>query len=332
LYKSIDNYIRLNATGNAALADFYPILRHLPAWCSPHKRETQQQYKHEAKLYTDLYLQAKSSLIKAGSIKACVCQDAMVLQAQENYSDEYTAYILAQLWEAGSDTTAIEIYSFIQALILYPEVQAQGQAEIDAVLGDNRIPTWDDIPRLPYIRACVKETLRWHPVAKLGAFPHATIEDDIYKGYRIPKGAYVVLNTWAIHRGSERFDNPNVFNPKRYSEDSLPAAESANHVDVSKRDHFGFGAGRRICPGLDIADRNIWLCIARFFWAFDVKPAMGIDGKSELPVQDDFIPGFAAIPRPYKAEITPRSERKSKLIREEWGAAKQTLDEDGQYL
>ncbi|KAH7083300.1 cytochrome P450 [Paraphoma chrysanthemicola] len=332
LFHNLDNYVRLNMTGGAALADFFPILRYLPTWLSPHKREALAHYAHEIAMYTTLYQRVKSALLANPNARSCVCKDVIALQAQENYTDEYTSHIPGQLWEAGSDTTSTQLYGFIQALLLYPDIQAKGQAELDAIIGHDRMPTLDDMIRLPYVRACVKETLRWLPAAILGAFPHATSEDDMYMGYRIPKGAIIMLNTWTIHRDPTRYANPTVFNPDRFLEDTSSSAESATSIDVSRRDHFGFGAGRRICPGMNVADRSLLLGIARIFWAFDVKPKLGADGEAKMPVQDDFVPGFVAIPKPFDVVVTPRSEGKREIIRREWEMAKGDLGEDGQFL
>jgi cytochrome P450 len=333
LFHSMDNYVRLNATGGAALADFYPILRYLPAWLVPTKREALEHYNREIKLYTDLYRGAKAPILdKDVKSRPCVCKDVAALQAAEGYSDEYTAHIASLLWEAGSDTTSTQLYGFLQALLLYPEVQAKGQAELDAVIGPDRMPTLDDMPRLPYVRACVKEALRWHPVAILGAFSHATSESDVYMGHRIPKGATVLLNTWTIHRDPVRYPDPSSFRPERYLGDNTSSAESATRNDVSQRDHFGFGAGRRICPGMNVADRSMLLGIARFFWAFDVRPKMGVDGRPMLPVQDDFEPGFVAVPRRFDAVVEVRSEAKRSIVTREWERVREGLGKDGQFL
>ena len=96
--------------------------------------------------------------------------------------------------------------SFFLALVLFPEVGKRAQAELDVVLGRDRLPTFDDRSRLPYIEAICRELLRWQMVAALGSIvpyqlcklgyesypflgvPHASTEDDIYKGFFIPKG------------------------------------------------------------------------------------------------------------------------------------------------
>ena len=333
LYHNLDNYVQLNLTGGAVLADFYPILQYIPTFFSPAKREARQHCKNEIPLYTDLWLKAKStSLGNEKARRICVCDEVVKLQQQQGFSDEYASYIPSQLWEGGSDTTSTELYGFFQALLLYPEVQAKGQAEVDRIIGSDRMPTLDDMDQLPYVRACVKETLRWLPTAVLGAVPHSTIADDIYEGYKIPKNATVVLNVWAIHRDPARYSNPERFVPERYLGDNKSSQESATSVDVSKRDHFGFGAGRRICPGMNVADRTMLLGIVRTFWAFDVKPKFDATGKPKLPVQDDFLPGFVAIPKYFDVAITPRSEEKAKFIKREWESAKDGLGLDGQLL
>ena len=82
-------------------------------------------------------------------------------------------------------------------MTLFPEVQRKAQEEIERVVGNDRLPGFDDRENLPYVDACVKEALRWHPVAPMGV-PHQTTEDDIYEGYYIPKGALILPNIWYL--------------------------------------------------------------------------------------------------------------------------------------
>lgn len=107
------------------------------------------------------------------------------------------------------------IHSFFLAMTLYPEVRDRAQQEIDCVVGCDRLPSMSDREQLPYVRAVVSEVLRWNPVAPLSmftsiqctmiyhdldcitsAFPHRVQEDDMYKGYSIPKGSMVFANIW----------------------------------------------------------------------------------------------------------------------------------------
>lgn len=98
-------------------------------------------------------------------------------------------------------------------MTLYPEVQQKAQAEIDAVVGGDRLPTFQDRDRHPYINALCSEILRWLPVAPLGRLPpshrsclfmadypegvpHRLTEEDVYEGYFLPKGSIVIVNNW----------------------------------------------------------------------------------------------------------------------------------------
>ena len=76
-------------------------------------------------------------------------------------------------------------------MTLHPHIQKRAQAELDAVVGSNRLPTLDDQHLLPYTAALAKECFRWRNVLPLG-FPHIVCEDDEYKGYFIPKGSTIL--------------------------------------------------------------------------------------------------------------------------------------------
>lgn len=80
-------------------------------------------------------------------------------------------------------------------MVTYPEVQKRAQAEIDAVIGPHRLPTMRDAKDLPYLSAIIKESLRWRPVIPL-SIVHRSLEEDEYKGFRIPKGTSVVSSPW----------------------------------------------------------------------------------------------------------------------------------------
>jgi len=99
------------------------------------------------------------------------------------------------MYAAGTDTTVSSLMSFFVAALLHPEIQIRAQEEIDAVTGRERLPTFEDRQRLPFVDAICKEVLRWRPVVPL-AIPHAATEDNVYRGFFIPKGALVIGNSW----------------------------------------------------------------------------------------------------------------------------------------
>ena len=88
----------------------------------------------------------------------------------------------------------------ILALLLHPHVENRAQVEIDAVIGRDRLPNFEDKDHLPYISAICREVLRWKVMGPL-ATAHASVKDDVYEGMFIPKGARSVFN--ALHQNRQ---------------------------------------------------------------------------------------------------------------------------------
>jgi hypothetical protein len=118
------------------------------------------------------------------------------------------------------------MHSLFLVLVLFPQVQGRAQAELDAVIGRDRLPTFDDRPRLPYIEALCKELMRWNMVTPLGTsfsrvsqirmtngwfsgLPHRSSRDDVYRGFFIPKGLiYFSISLPNVnHLTKKRVDN-----------------------------------------------------------------------------------------------------------------------------
>jgi cytochrome P450 len=76
--------------------------------------------------------------------------------------------VTGQAYLAGSDTTMATVLSFFLAMLVYPEVQAKAQAEVDRIVGTHRLPELADRMKLPYVQGVVNECLRWLPVTPLG--------------------------------------------------------------------------------------------------------------------------------------------------------------------
>ena len=84
---------------------------------------------------------------------------------------------------------------FFLAMVLHPEAQKNAQAELDAIVGRDRLPQITDLDSLPYFQAFILEVLRWRPIIGLG-FPHKTRCDDVFHGYTIPKGSLIFASSW----------------------------------------------------------------------------------------------------------------------------------------
>jgi len=290
LFDGFNEFAVINQTGTAALIDFFPPLRWLPNFILPTQARARKLHEEEKKLYVGHWLNAKES-IKNGTARPCFCVNMAKIQEKEGFSDDQAGYVSGTLLEAGSDTTSSTLYGFVLAMVVFPEVQRKAQEQIDRVVGSSPLPIMEDEPNLQYIRGCVKETLRWMPTTILGAVPHAVSKDDEYMGYLIPKGAGVLNNVYTIHMDPERHPDPRCVDPDRYSDDFQTAADAASNPEASKRDHFTFGAGRRICQGMHVAERSLFLGMSRILWAFNIEPATDKDGNKIIPDTDKYTQG-----------------------------------------
>lgn len=328
LFEGFSKFADINQTGTAALIDFFPWLRQLPDFVLPTQKKAKELHKAEKALYLGHWLAAKKA-IQNDTIKPCFCVGMAAAQKAQDFSDDQAAYIAGTLLEAGSDTTSSTLYAFVQAMMLYPDIQKKLQEDIDRVVGDTRMPQMEDAPDMPSVQCCMKETLRWMPTTILGAVPHAVTQDDHYMGYLIPKGAGVMNNVWGVNMDPVRHPDPRRFDPDRYKDDQLGLYDSAANPDASKRDNFTFGAGRRICQGIHVAERSLFLGMSRMLWAFNFEPATDDQGRPIVPNPDDLTQGFVCMPVEFPCKITPRSEARAAMVRKEWeDAERECLDSE----
>ena len=162
-------------------------------------------------------------------------------------------------------------------MILFPEVQWKAQAEIDAVVGRDRLPTFADAPRLPYVCAIIKEILRLFPVAPFG-MPHVAAEEDWYEGMYIPKGTMCIANIWHCNHDRAVFgEDADEFKPERHLDNNgeiLPGP-----FETYQAGHVGFGFGRRICVGKDLALESLFINTVRILWATKLERARDENGN-----------------------------------------------------
>ena len=162
-------------------------------------------------------------------------------------------------------------------MIAIPKVQRRAQAEIDAVVGRDRLPSFADAPHLPYVCAIMKEVLRWRPTAALGV-PHVAKEEDWYEGMYIPKGTMCMANLWQCNRDRAVFgEDVDEFRPERHLDEHgelLPGP-----VETYRAGHVSFGFGRRICVGKDLATESLFINTARILWAAELARPRDNSGK-----------------------------------------------------
>lgn len=91
-----------------------------------------------------------------------------LIRSPPDYERWFEAYVVGTLLEAGSGTTAAAMMSFVLAMVYHPDWQQRMQEEVYRVVGTERLPEFEDLPRLPLVRAIIKDNLRWRPVTAGG--------------------------------------------------------------------------------------------------------------------------------------------------------------------
>ncbi|KAH7161080.1 cytochrome P450 [Dactylonectria macrodidyma] len=328
----VKDLLEVSKAINFQLVDFYPFLREVyqfvPYWVIPSKRKLHNLQKLENRVFNQLLNRAKDKLSKGEAYPSFI-RDMLNDKDSDRLNDRQIANNAAHGFGAAMDTSANTVLGFIKAMVLFPDVQARAQKEIDAVIGIDRLPTWDDRANLPYIRGVVEETLRWAPSPLSAAVPHSAKEDDVYNGMIIPKGSMVMMNVWTLNH--QRFANARDFDPMRHSAESTLVENNAISQDSPKRLHFTFGAGRRVCPGFHVAERNLFIAISRILWGFNITRARGEDGEFTTINRDAVTPGMIVRPEDFECEITPRDASRAKMVKEEWKAAEKHLDSEGNF-
>ncbi|KAF5026971.1 hypothetical protein F66182_1001 [Fusarium sp. NRRL 66182] len=320
IFQVLEHFTLMSEPGKW-LVDVFPSLASLPSFIVQNWWKIGRQwFEFDREIYLEFYRDLVQQ-IHDGTAPDCFVRDFYLAGPEKSgISEEQAAYAAGTLVEAGSESTSTVINAWIMICQIYPNVVAAAQEELDRVVGSERMPTYADEDNLPYIRAMVKEALRFWPITKPG-MNHASTVDDWYDGHFIPKNSVIMLNWWAIHYDDNKWQAPDVFDPTRYLSDPYTSAESVNLSDGNLRDHFAYGAGRRICSGMHVAQNSLFINMARTLWAFNIKRAKdekGVEIEPKIASQ----PGFLNVPVKFQALLEPRSKKHAEIVEREWREAK----------
>jgi len=188
------------------------------------------------------------------------------------------------MFGAGTDTSSLVLEFAMAELMRNPQLMTKLQAEVrvNTPRGQQMVAQ-DDIASMTFLRAVVKETLRLHPPAPL-LLPHLAMVECEVDGYTIPEGTRVIINEWAIGRDPESWEKPEQFMPERFTEGGSAAA-----IDFRGNDFqfVPFGAGRRICPGLNFGMATVEIMLANLVYCFDWELPAGMK-KEDIDLTEVF--------------------------------------------
>ncbi|EJD42939.1 cytochrome P450, partial [Auricularia subglabra TFB-10046 SS5] len=309
--ESIQTISEAGLPGSYAV-DWLPILRFVPTWFpgASFKRKARHWLKLSSRMRSAPLEHVKENL-RGGEV-----QSSMVASLLQNgldgrsVSEEIIGHAAGMTYLGGADTSVSLVTAFFLSMVLHPPVQKRAQEEIDRVLGHARLPEFGDRELLPYVGAVLLEVMRLYPVLPL-SLPRRVMEEDEYMGMRIPKGATVLPNLWAMLRDENFYANPHEFTPERY----LNPLGQLDHSRTLDPRNIVFGFGRRLCPGRIFADDAAWLAITTVLACFDIGRAVNERGEEIVP-SGEMRSGLVACPRPFMCRITPRSEATRRLALE----------------
>ncbi|PUZ41924.1 hypothetical protein GQ55_9G542400 [Panicum hallii var. hallii] len=187
--------------------------------------------------------------------------------------------LFTDLFSAGSDTSAATVEWAMAELLQNPSSMAKSRDELAQVMGAKQEIEESDIGKLKYLQAVVKETFRLHPPAPLLLPRQAEAATEV-RGYTVPRGARVLVNLWAIGQDPELWAEPEKFMPERFLE---------KEMDFRGKDFelLPFGSGRRMCPGMPLADRMVHLMLATLLHRFEWRLPADVE-KNGVDLSENF--------------------------------------------
>ncbi|KAK7047328.1 hypothetical protein VNI00_006559 [Paramarasmius palmivorus] len=272
--------------------DYLPVLKYVPSWFpgASFKRKAREWAKNVDEMLNVPFDIVKSNqgIVQPCFVSHCLSNINTPDPDEIVYNEKLVREAAGAMYGAGTDTTVVASSTFILMMICYPEIQRKGQEELDRVVGQDRLPNFDDRENLPYVCAIINEVMRYQPVNPL-ALAHLVSEEDEYNGYRIPKDSVVIGNAWAIlHDENTYGPHTDSFDPSRF----LTSEGKINPAIPEPTSFFGFG--RRACPGRHLANSTMFAVVASLLHSFNISGIGTMTQRYESSLQKYVVTLFSA--------------------------------------
>ncbi|KAK9168672.1 hypothetical protein Syun_000812 [Stephania yunnanensis] len=254
------------------LADLYPILG--PFDLQRLRRLSSKYVKMINEYWADIVKEKRAS-------KDHSRNNFLDILIQADFTDAQIDALFLDIFGAGSDTNSCTIEWAMSELIKNPDKLLKLEDELANVIGHGREVRDFHLENLPYLHACIKETLRLHPPLPF-LLPHKVSETCQMMNYTIPKNSQIVVNAYAIHRDPRVWEDPLSFKPERFLNSSLDYQGNDFH-------YIPFGGGRRVCPALNMASKINRFLLASLVHNFEWSLPNEMK-SNELDMQDAFTP------------------------------------------
>ncbi|KAI1393123.1 cytochrome P450 [Hypoxylon trugodes] len=291
-------------------------LWHLPMIINPWKTAERKRHDDQQAWWMERLLNTRNKFLQ-GVQRSCVTRKYLEKgEKRSNLSGDYEASsAIGMMALVGIFTVAGPLSYWLISMIHHPEWQAAVQKEVDEVC-EGRMPTLDDTPRLPILRACIKETMRWRPNVPTGV-AHEMEADDEFQGYFLPKGTRILPLDWAFLRNPDKYPDPENFRPERWLKPEWPTYQEPLSTYPTIKGMTSFGWGQRQCLGQTLTQDELVVACGALSWCFNLKPKKDPITGNDLPVPHDKSNSLLIIkPDPFEMAFEPRSQaRKEEALR-----------------
>ncbi|XP_046558213.1 cytochrome P450 2U1-like [Haliotis rubra] len=291
--KAMDEYVA--NLGSSGLLNVLPIVRFLPG--DPFKfKKTVQSSQTMVSLLIEPMIK-EHLLTHDGNVDDFIHAYIKEMRHRKETQEETTldlenlVMVIADLFAAGTETTATIIVWTLVYLLHNPDVQEKCFQEIKGNIGQSRLPSMKDKTNLPYVEATIMEVLRRADILPT-SLPHTVPHDVQFGGYTFPKGVPVMMMLDSVLQDPDVWGDPDNFRPDRFLDDT---------GKIVKKDEFiPFSLGRRVCPGESMARMELFLFLTTMIQRFKFVP---VDGQ--MPTLDAIM-GITYSPKPFLVKAIPR--------------------------
>ncbi|KAI8747685.1 cytochrome P450 2J1 [Biomphalaria glabrata] len=283
--------VYFSANKQAALITFFQFLKYLPG-----HQKLVQNVKSILNIEQDFIVKSKNKDPDDNFIASYVAErDSRIASGETTTMDELNLLrSVFDLINAGTETTTTTICWFVLYMLNYPQVQKKIFDEINTQIGNGRVPSIQDRPKLVYLNAAIKETQRLASIVPQSVIRICSKTQTI-RNYTIPEGSLIVPNLDSVLLDKKIWgSDADVFNPDRFID---------TNGQLKKPEEFiPFGVGRRVCLGESMAKTELFLYLSSLIQRFHLLPV-----HPDQPPQLDYIHGITMIPKPYQLKLIERA-------------------------
>ncbi|KAI0436454.1 cytochrome P450 [Xylaria telfairii] len=298
-------------------------LWHLPEIINPWKRAERKRHDEQQDWWMQRLVHTRS-MTTLGLQRPCFARQFLEKENKRSSlsGDHEASCVIGMIALVGVFTVAGPLSYWLVSMVHHPHWQSLVQKEIDEAC-QGRMPTLEDAPKLPKLRACIKETMRWKPNVPTGV-AHEMEADDVYRGYYLPKGTRILPLDWAFLRNPKKYPDPDNFRPERWLEPDWPTYQEPLTQYPTIKGMTSFGWGKRQCLGQTLTQDELLVACGALSWCFNLKQKKDSTTGLYLPVPLDKSNSLLIIkPDPFQMEFEPRNEARKQQALQLWAESEE---------